>query len=479
MRPDPSPVTRARRPMVLLAALAVFAAACTQGIVERATLVPAATPIGAPAPSPSVFAESRPTEGNPNSVSGRPATPSPSPIPTPVIVTATAPSPRQDAGSASPVTATVSPQIQGTARLEEPRVDLEPVANDLESPLFVTHAGDGSRRLFVLEKEGVVRIVSGGLGAPAPYLDLRDRVGSASSEQGLLGIAFAPDYRRSGYLFVNYTDRRGDTVVSRFVVSDDPNLARPDSELTLLSIDQPAPNHNGGMLAFGPDGYLYVGTGDGGAANDRFGNALNPASLLGKMLRVDITSLPGQPYRIPADNPWVESQWSGRDVRDEIWAMGLRNPWRFSFDRVTGDLWIADVGQNRYEEVNLVAAGSAGGLNFGWPIMEGKRCFPEDVECGTDGLQVPVLDYEHGANGCSITGGYVYRGRLNPGLVGAYLYADYCSGRIWGLKGSGTSRRAALLFESGLNISSFGEDEEGELYVTDLSGGGVYRIVVK
>jgi len=358
------------------------------------------------------------------------------------------------------------------------RVRVEPVVEGLAAPLWLTHAGDGSGRLFVLEKTGTIRIVRDGQLVETPFLDIRDRVGSSSSEQGLLGLAFAPDYVESGHFFVNYTDKSGDTVVSRFQVSGEADVADPASEFKVLGIDQPAPNHNGGGLLFGPDGHLWIGTGDGGAANDRFGNGQNPATLLGKMLRLDVTSDPAQPYLIPADNPWVAADWNGQDVADEVWAVGLRNPWRYSFDRATGDLWIADVGQNTYEEVHRVAASSAGGLNFGWPIMEGLHCFATQ-NCDQAGLELPVAEYRHGADGCSITGGYVYRGAAFPPLTGAYLFSDFCSGKVWGLEQAGDAWTSVELADTNLAVSSFGEDEAGELYVTDLGGGGVYHIVVE
>ena len=270
----------------------------------------------------------------------------------------------------------------------------------------------------------------------------------------------------------------GDTVVARFAATADPNIADPGSESVVLKIAQPAGNHNGGMLAFGPDGHLYIGTGDGGGSGDRYRNGQNPQTLLGKLLRLDVTSAPEQPYVIPPDNPWVNATWNGQDVRHEIWALGLRNPWRFSFDRATGDLWIGDVGQNQYEEVHRAPAGSKGGLNFGWPIMEGTHCYPESADCRRDGLELPVTEYTHGANGCSITGGYAYRGRQFPALDGVYLYADYCTGKIWGLAQDGGGWRSRELLNSGRNISSFGEDEAGELYVTDLNG-GVYQVIVE
>ncbi len=362
--------------------------------------------------------------------------------------------------------------------LSEVRVRVEPLIEGLVAPVWLTHAGDGSGRLFILEKAGTIRVVRDGQLVATPFLDIRDRVGSSASEQGLLGLAFAPDYSESGHFFVNYTDKRGDTVVSRFQVSGEPDAADSASEFKVLGIDQPAANHNGGGLLFGPDGHLWIGTGDGGAANDRFGNGQNPATLLGKMLRLDVTSDPSQPYLIPADNPWMGADWNGQDVADEVWALGLRNPWRYSFDRATGDLWIADVGQNTYEEVHRVAAGSAGGLNFGWPIMEGLHCFATQ-NCDQVGLELPVAEYRHGADGCSITGGYVYRGAAFPALTGAYLFSDFCSGKIWGLQQSGDAWERVELADTNLAVSSFGEDEAGELYVTDLGGGGVYRIVIE
>lgn len=362
--------------------------------------------------------------------------------------------------------------------LSEVRVRVEPLIEGLAAPVWLTHAGDGSGRLFILEKAGTIRVVRDGQLVATPFLDIRDRVGSSASEQGLLGLAFAPDYSESGHFFVNYTDKRGDTVVSRFQVSGEPDAADSASEFKVLGIDQPAANHNGGGLLFGPDGHLWIGTGDGGAANDRFGNGQNPATLLGKMLRLDVTSDPSQPYLIPADNPWMGADWNGQDVADEVWALGLRNPWRYSFDRATGDLWIADVGQNTYEEVHRVAAGSAGGLNFGWPIMEGLHCFATQ-NCDQVGLELPVAEYRHGADGCSITGGYVYRGAAFPALTGAYLFSDFCSGKIWGLQQSGDAWERVELADTNLAVSSFGEDEAGELYVTDLGGGGVYRIVIE
>lgn len=434
---------------------------------------PAPVPVSTPAP-----AATRIPDTPAPTATDIPATPVPTATPTqPPAATAL-----PEEVATVPPTATAAPAPTATPspapRLDALRLGLAPIAQNLAAPVFVTHAGDGRGRLFLVEKVGRIRIFDADGLRPVPFLDIRDRVRSDGMEQGLLGLAFAPDFSDSGRFFVDYTDRDGNTVIARFTAAADGETADPAGESRVLSIDQPAANHNGGMLVFGPDGYLWVGTGDGGMANDRFGNGQNPDTLLGKMLRLDVTSDPAAPYLIPGDNPWVDAGWDGRDVRDEVWAVGLRNPWRYSFDRATGDLWIADVGQNLYEEVNFVPAGSPGGLNFGWPIMEGTHCFPESAGCQRAGLEIPVAEYRHGADGCSITGGYVYRGAAFPALAGVYLYSDYCSGKIWGLARDGDGWRNHLLLESRLNVSSFGEDEAGELYVTDLQG-GVYRIVVE
>ena len=305
-----------------------------------------------------------------------------------------------------------------------------------------------------------------------PFLDITDRVGSGGSEQGLLGLAFHPDYAQNGLFIVNYTDQQGATVVARFSVSSDPARADPASEAVLLTVRQPASNHNGGHLAFGPDGHLYIGLGDGGGAGDRYGNGQNGQTLLGAMLRLDVDS--GVPFAVPADNPFVGTP----AVRDEIWALGLRNPWRFSFDRLTGEMYIADVGQNKYEEVNIQRADSGGGENYGWPIMEAAHCFPEGSGCDRSGLVLPVAEYDH-SQGCSVTGGYVYRGSEFSILTGIYLFGDYCSGRIWGLAPAGDGWRVAELAQESIQISSFGEDEAGELYVLNLGGGELLKIVAE
>ena len=361
--------------------------------------------------------------------------------------------------------------------LDQIKLALQPAATGLDQPLFVTHAGDGSGRVFIVEKPGVIRILRDGQALDATFLDIRDRVRSSGSEQGLLGLAFSPDFAATGHVFVNYTDLDGNTVVARFQTQPGaPDAADPASEFTVLQLQQPAGNHNGGMLAFGPDGYLYIGTGDGGAAFDRFENGQNPATLLGKMLRLDVTMDPTVPYVIPPDNPWAGEEADGVEVRDEIWAFGLRNPWRFSFDRLTHDLWIADVGQNQYEEINFTPAGSPGGLNFGWPIQEAASCVQGGDACDRSGLEQPILEYDHSGH-CSVTGGYVYRGSAYPGLHGVYFYGDYCSGTIWAAVPNGEGVwQSAIVQRSGLLLSSFGEDEAGEIYLTDIAGGGVYRL---
>jgi len=363
---------------------------------------------------------------------------------------------------------------------EQVTITLQPTIEGLDQPLFVTHANDNSGRLFVVEKGGTIQIYQAGALLSTPFLDIQDRVGSNGSEQGLLGLAFAPNYATGGHFFVNYTDQKGDTVIARFqVTADDSNLADAASEFLVLAIDQPAANHNGGMLAFGPDGYLYVGMGDGGGGGDRFGNGQNPETLLGKFLRLDVTGDLAQPYLIPADNPWVNADWNGVDVRDEVWAVGLRNPWRFSFDRATGDLWTGDVGQNQYEEINFTLAGSAGVLNYGWPIMEGLHCFRGNADCETDDLVSPVAEYEH-SSGCSVTGGYVYRGAQFVVLQGVYFYGDYCTGVLWAAWPAGqVGWRTAQVADTDQLLSSFGEDEAGELYVTDLNAGTVAQVVLQ
>jgi len=343
-------------------------------------------------------------------------------------------------------------------------LQLTTIANNLDRPVFLTHANDGSGRLFIVEQSGTVRILRDGVVSPTPFLDVTSQVTSADTEQGLLGLAFAPDFATSGRLYVNYTDVAGDTAIVRFRVDQDPNRVALNTQEILFNIDQPFGNHNGGWLAFGPDGYLYIATGDGGGSNDQQGNSQNLGRLLGKILRLDVS---GGTATVPPNNPFVNTA----GARPEIWAYGLRNPWRASFDRATGDLWIGDVGQARSEEVNFQAAASTGGENYGWRIMEGSSCRVSG--CAPIGI-LPISEYGRDL-GCSVTGGYVYRGSAYPNMVGHYVFGDFCSGRIWSIArtGGGTSAASFTRSEeilSGGAISSFGEDEVGNLYALDYNG---------
>lgn len=360
--------------------------------------------------------------------------------------------------------------VSHTAHAQGPGFALEPVADGFTRPLLVTHAGDGSGRLFVVEQGGVIWVLENGQRLDTPFLDVTDRVSpearsSSYTERGLLGLAFHPDYAENGVFFINYTDRTGTSITSRYHVSaDDPNRADPASEEQILVVEQPYANHNGGHLAFGPDGYLYLALGDGGSGGDPQGHAQNLRTLLGTILRLDVNTAEG--YAIPADNPFVNRE----DARPEIWAWGLRNPWRFSFDRETGDLYIADVGQNAWEEVNFQPASSPGGENYGWSAYEGAQIYSGRAPASD--VVMPIAQYSHsGTGGCSVTGGHVYRGEAIPDLVGTYFYGDWCTGTIWAAsQNADGSWNARPVLESGLSISSFGEDEAGELYVVDYDG---------
>jgi uncharacterized protein (TIGR03437 family) len=343
-------------------------------------------------------------------------------------------------------------------------------ASGITAPTIIAHAGDGSGRLFLAEQAGRIRILQNGALLAQPFLDIRSRV-ACCGERGLLGLAFPPGYAQSGRFYVHYSDLAGDTVIALYRVSPDPNVADPASERILLSVDQPFANHNGGQLAFGPDGYLYIGLGDGGSAGDPQNNAQRLSTLLGKILRVDVEGEPGS-VRIPPGNPFVST--SG--ARGEIWALGLRNPWRFSFDRELHDLWIGDVGQNQWEEIDFQPAASGGGENYGWRILEGTHCYNPATNCNTQGLTLPVHEYNHGAGACSVTGGHVYRGRRSPALRGTYIYGDYCNGMIWGLTRDGTQFANRLLLASGMLITTFGEDEAGEVYVADARAGRIFHL---
>jgi glucose/arabinose dehydrogenase len=376
----------------------------------------------------------------------------------------TAPEAAAQATSAAVPEATAAPGGDPDAAIK-----LRLVSKDLRSPVFVTHAGDGSGRIFVVEKGGTIAILRDGQRVAEPFLDVASLITARGSEQGLLGLAFHPDYASNGRFFIYYTAQNGDNTLARYQVSDNPDLADPASATLLFAVPDPAANHNGGMVAFGPDGYLYVGLGDGGSAGDPWGNGQNRGALLGKLLRLSVDG--DEPYSLPPDNPFVAE--SG--ARGEIWAYGLRNPWRFSFDRATGELYIGDVGQGQYEEIDLQPAGAKGGLNYGWNTREGAHCFRAQ-SCEAGDMVDPIHEYTHEV-GCSVTGGYVYRGADFATLQGTYIFGDYCSGIIWSLhKAEGGQWQQRELLQSQLSISSFGEDEAGELYLTDL-GGGLYQVV--
>ena len=335
---------------------------------------------------------------------------------------------------------------------------LEQVADGLQKPLLLTHAGEADRS-FIVQQTGQILVLEDGTVQPEPLLDIENKL-SCCGERGLLGLAFPPNYAQSGLFYLNYTDTSGDTVVAEYDANADDVAA---SEQILLTIQQPFGNHNGGHMAFGPGGMLYIGTGDGGSGGDPQGNGQDLSTLLGKLLRIDVS---GESYTVPQDNPFVSTE----GARPEIWAYGLRNPWRFSFDRETGDLYIGDVGQNAYEEISYQSADSTGGENYGWNIMEGFHCYSPDTGCDESGLTLPILEYPH-SEGNSVTGGYVYRGEAVPELVGKYIYGDFGRGTIWAAEqGEDGSWNEEVLLDSGMQISSFGEDASGELYVVNYSG---------
>lgn len=387
-------------------------------------------------------------------------------------------SPAQAAPDDTSVQATAAPPTEAPTATPEPSPTARPsladpagytwtaIAEGFSRPLLVTNAGDGSGRLFVVEQGGRISVIQNGSTLPEPFLDITHQVGSESNEQGLLGLAFHPDYEQNGFFYIDYTDLNGDTVVSRFKVSTDANVADATSEQILLQQDQPYPNHNGGNLAFGPDGMLYIGLGDGGSQGDPHGNGQSLETWLGKILRIDVNA--GSPYAVPADNPFA----AGGGL-PEIWALGLRNPWRFSFDGATGELYVADVGQNQWEEVNALPAGTAS-ANFGWNYFEADQPY----EGNPDGLNDtrPVAYYSHEEGGCSITGGHVYRGTALPAWQGVYFYGDYCSGIVWGLvQNEDGSWQNSQLYNTEFLITSFGVDEAGELYLVNR-GGQIYQL---
>jgi glucose/arabinose dehydrogenase len=373
-----------------------------------------------------------------------------------------------------------------------PLISLAPYVANLSSPVGLVNAGDGSGRMFVIEQGGTIRIIKNGAVQPGNFLDIHTRVSQDGGERGLLSMAFPPNYLRRGYFFVYYTRPDGNNQISRFYVTSNPDVADPNSEEIFLTINHPAfSNHNGGTLLFGPDGYLYLSTGDGGGGGDPNANSQNKNTLLGKLLRLDVQlggdppetvshavylpfvagkELGTPPYRIPATNPYVGQA----GARGEVWAIGLRNPWRMSFDRQTGDLFIGDVGQGAIEEIDFQPAFGAGGENYGWNILEGSQCYSPPSGCTPPpNYQAPVAEYSHGpndVNGCAVVGGYQYRGTSYPALQNIYFYSDNCSGKIWGLQKENASWVSTMLLDTTYSISTFGEDEPGEVYVVSLSG---------
>ncbi len=344
-----------------------------------------------------------------------------------------------------------------------------------DNPLDIQHAGDDTNRLFVVSQGGLIHVFENTpeVKSAKVFLDIRDKV-IAGGELGLLGLAFHPDYEKNGYFYVNYTAPKPlRTLIARYSVSaNNPDSADKKSERVLFYINQPYPNHNGGQIAFGPDGYFYIAVGDGGAAGDPQNNGQNKSSLLGKLLRIDVDCASGKKsYCIPPDNPFAGNT---HGYKEEIYAYGLRNPWRFSFDPVTGWLWAGDVGQNLWEEIDVVEKGK----NYGWRIMEGNHCY-KSSSCDTTGLVLPIWEYGHDEQGgCSVTGGYVYRGKKFPELYGKYLYGDYCTGRVWTITYDGINPAVnSLLLKEDINISSFGVDKDNEIYLCDLKG-KIYKLAV-
>ncbi len=435
---------------------------------------PPATPVPPTVVPPTLTAVPPTATALPPSPTVRPATATvpPAPSPSPPTPTVPPPTPTRPAPTATvpPLTATPEPipTLTRPVRPAPGQYGLAAVAAGFRRPLYLIAAPDDTDgRLFVVEQDGTIVIVRDGQRQEPPFLDIRDRVNARANEQGLLSMAFDPDFATNGTFYVYYTDFRGATVVARYrLAPQNPAVADPNSEEIILRVEQPYSNHNGGVVLFGPDGYLYIGLGDGGSGGDPQGHGQDPRTLLGTILRVDVRR--GAPYVVPPDNPFVGQP----DRRPEIWAYGLRNPWRFSFDRLTGDLYIADVGQNAWEEVSFQPASSKGGENYGWNVYEASALFQGPPRAG---LTPPISEYGR-QEGCSVTGGYVYRGRRLPALVGNYLFGDFCTGFVWALTPqAGGSWVRTLLFDSDAQITSFGEDADGEVYVVDRQG-TIYRV---
>ncbi|HUQ77596.1 MAG TPA: PQQ-dependent sugar dehydrogenase [Patescibacteria group bacterium] len=407
-----------------------------------------------------------PTRSGPSDIpSARAGSPSPGPL------ASTGPSSGPSSGASVPADTSAAPP-GGPFDPARVRVAVEPVAAGLDAPLAVVDAGDGSDRLFVAEQGGRIRIIRAGALVARPFLDIAGRI-SSGGERGLLGLAFHPDFPVDPRFFVDYTDPQGNTRISSFTVDPaSPDRADPATERRLLFVRQPYPNHNGGAVAFGPDGFLVVALGDGGGGGDPEGNGQDLSALLGKILRIDVDATAvDRPYAIPADNPYADG---AGNRRPEIWLAGLRNPWRLSFDRLTGDLWIGDVGQGDREEIDVQRAGAPGGTNFGWNRREGTACYRSG--CDDPALTDPITEYDHD-QGCTVIGGNVYRGSAQAALAGGYVFGDYCTGRLWAIDPTTNDFRApTAVGEMGPGLSSFGEDAAGELYATDIAGGRLLRV---
>ena len=349
-------------------------------------------------------------------------------------------------------------------------IQLEVFSQGFSLPVDISHAGDD--RLFITEKAGLIRILNPDGNKPAlPFLDIKNRVNSAANERGLLGLCFHPKYKENGYFFVNYTNSAGHSTISRFSVTGNPDIADANFEKIILVVNQPFNNHNAGDLVFGPDGYLYVGFGDGGSGGDPGNRSQNPQNLLGKMLRLDVNT--EEPYLIPADNPWAGNQ----DTLPEIWAFGLRNPWRFSFDRMTGDLWIGDVGQNKWEEINYMSKGTPG-INYGWRCYEGFESYNASGCKDISFYTPPVFAYRNPTLGCSVTGGFVYRGPEASRYVGNYIFADYCSGRFWSVRQNNNEFEGIEIAKFSANqFVTFGENHKGSLFVAGIGNGTIYKVL--
>ena len=369
-----------------------------------------------------------------------------------------------------------------------PQLKAKLIAKNFEKPLYITNYPNKNDKLLVIEQEGIIQIIENNIISEIPFLDISNRVHQPlypGDEMGMLGLAFDPNFNKNNNFYINYVDRDGFTIISRFIVNK--NLGDKNSEQILIKLKQPYPNHNGGFIEFGADNYLYIGIGDGGSVGDPENRAQNLSNLFGTILRIDVSN--HKNYKIPKDNPFYNSN----KFKSEIWHYGLRNPWRFSFDKETGDMYIGDVGQNNWEEINFQPSDSQGGMNFGWKILEGTHCYPDDDKnCSTEGTVLPLFEYPNDANyiktiigikqkkmqGCSVTGGYVYRGKNKPKLYGRYFFGDYCTGKVWSLNNNNgnieviehTQELLETMNKKQFYLSSFGEDEDGELYLINYSG---------